>query len=53
MKHGRILAVLDIDLFTNISFEIIENMVEYFKTNRCELEFDSLFIGPLLNKTNN
>ena len=48
IKHEKTLASLDIDLFTNISFEIFENIVKYFKTDICALDFGSLFIGLIL-----
>ena len=53
MTHKKALAGLDIDLFTNISVEIIENMVKDFKTQRCALDFDSLFLSLLVNNINN
>ena len=47
MSHRHTLAGLDIYLFTRISVERINNMVKYFKTHRCALDFDSLFLGLL------
>ena len=44
MSHRQTLAGLGIDLFTNISVEIIENMVDYFKTHMCVLDFDIPFL---------
>ena len=45
MSHRKTLAGLDIDLFTHIYVERIYNMVRYFDTHRCALDFDSLFLG--------
>ena len=50
MIHRKTLAVIDIDFFTNIPFEIIYNMVEYFKTHMCALDFGSLFLIPFVKE---
>ena len=47
MIHKKTPAGLGIDLFTHISIEIIYNMVKYFKTQTCELDFDIIFIDIL------
>ena len=44
MSHRKTLVGLGIDLLTNIYVDIIENMVKYFNTHRCEIGFDSLFL---------
>ena len=44
MIHRKTLSGLDIDLFTNISIKTIYNMVTDFKTHRCALDFDSIFL---------
>ena len=44
MSYNKSLAGLYIDLFTYISVEIINKMVKDFKTHRCVLGFDSLFL---------
>ena len=48
MSHKQALAGLNIDLFTNIYVQINENMVNDFKSHRCALEFDSLFLGIIV-----
>ena len=48
MSHIQNLAGLDIYLFTHISVKIIYNMVEYFKTHRCALDFDRLLFRIIL-----
>ena len=50
-SHKKTLAGLDIELFTNIYFQIIKKMVKDIKTHRCALEFDSLFLrSPVKEK---
>ena len=51
MSQRKTLVVLGIDIFTHISAEKIYNMVKDFKTCRCALEFDILFLG-LISKEN-
>ena len=48
MSHKKNLEGLDIELFTNISVEIIDNMVKNLKIHRLTLDFDSLFLGLIL-----
>ena len=36
---------LDINLFTHIYVERIYNTIKDFKTHRCALDFDSIFLG--------
>ena len=48
MTHKQTLTSLDIDLLTHIYVERIENMVKDFKTYRCMLGFDSLFLELLV-----
>ena len=48
--HKKTLVGLEIDLFPNISFDIINNMVNYFKTYRCVLDFGGLRIGLILKR---
>ena len=50
ISHRKILAGLDIDLFIHIYVERIYNVVKYFKTHRCALEFVSLFLAFLQKK---
>ena len=48
--HKKTLVGLEIDLFPNIYFDIINNMVNYFKTYRCVLDFGGLRIGLILKE---
>ena len=45
MSHRKTLDGLEIDLFTHISVERIYNLDKDFKTHRCALDFDSLFLS--------
>ena len=47
MSHRQTLAGLDIELFDHIYVDIIDNMVRSFKSHRCALGFDSLFLGHI------
>ena len=49
-SHGQTLAVLDIDLFTHIYVKRTYNMVKYFKTHRCALDFNSIFISLIVKE---
>ena len=51
MIYKKKILVIYIDLFANASVEIIYNMVKDFKTHRCALDLDILFLG-LLTKSN-
>ena len=44
MSHKQIIEGLEIDPLTNISVEIIENMVKDLKSHSCALDLDSLFL---------
>ena len=51
MSHRQPIVGLGIYFFNNIYFERIYNIFKDFKTHRCALEFDSLFLR-LLEKEN-
>ena len=48
MINKKNLAGIDIDLFTHISVEIIYNIVKYFNTHMCVLDFDTLFLSLIV-----
>ena len=50
MSQNQTLEGLNIDLLTNISVDIVKNMVKYFNTHRFALEFDNLFLGLLVKE---
>ena len=49
MSHRKTFIGLDIDLITHISVDVIYNMVKDFKTHKCALDFDSLFLNLIVN----
>ena len=46
--HNKTIVGLEISLFNNIYVEIIKNTVKGFKTHRCALNLDSLFLRLLV-----
>ena len=53
MSRNQTLVGLYIDHFTNISVDIIEKMVNDFRTHMCALDCDRLFLSLAVKENNN
>ena len=48
MSHKQIIEGFEIDLFTDIYFEIIENIVRYLNMHCGKIDFYILFFGLIV-----
>ena len=50
MSHKKNIAGIEIDLFANIYVNRIDKTVNYLKTQRYSLDFDSIFLVLLVKE---